>query len=171
MSENPSWCPQSVYVPYADIPHIMFSMRHHIDDELVVKDEEHQEELLRGELMAITATMLTRLERFAPEGHIYIPVRSLPFNFFQPFSFPNLSTSSFFSFCVTHLTAFDRSSSFHSWAICGEEFSRHTSMEPMFPSGRQSFTILGLQRRQGSCLVGYFCNTLQILLSVIPRRW
>ena len=79
MSENPSWCPQSVFLPYEDTPHIMFSMRHHIDDELVVKDDEHQEALLRGELMAITATMLTRLEPFALQGHIYVPVRSLFF--------------------------------------------------------------------------------------------
>lgn len=87
MSENPSWCPQSFYVPYADSPHIMFSMRHHIDDELVAKDEEHQGELLRGELMAITATMLTRLEPLALEGHIYVPVRSTPSNFFSTFLF------------------------------------------------------------------------------------
>lgn len=170
MSENPSWWPQSVYVPYADIPHIMFSMRHHIDDELVVK---HQEELLRGELMAIIATMLTRLERFASEGHVFIPVRSLPFNLFQTFPslFSNLSTSPLFSLCVTHRTVFDRSSSSHSWAICGEEFSRHTSMEPTFPSGRQNSTISGLRRRQGSFLAGHFCSKLQILLLVIPRRW
>lgn len=34
------------------------------------------EELLRGEALAITAAMITRLERFRSEGHSFVPVRN-----------------------------------------------------------------------------------------------
>lgn len=49
-------------------PHLMFSLDHQILKE---------EGLLRGEVMAILAATITRLEHFYPK-HLYIPASNIP---------------------------------------------------------------------------------------------
>ena len=51
-----------------EYPHLMFSLDHTISKE---------EGLLRGEVMAILAATITRLEHFYPK-HLYIPVSNIP---------------------------------------------------------------------------------------------
>ena len=51
-----------------EYPHLMFSLDHTISKE---------EGLLRGEVMAILAATITRLEHFYPK-HPYIPVSNIP---------------------------------------------------------------------------------------------
>lgn len=58
----------------------MFSMKHDIKE---------QDNLLRGEFLAIVAAMITRLERFSSAQHLYIPVcESYPCTFLLFYSFP-----------------------------------------------------------------------------------
>lgn len=69
-----NWSPIAAYTDLKRQPHVLFTMKH---------DHHPQgEELLRGEALAITAAMVTRLERFRSEGHAFVPVRSysLPFS-------------------------------------------------------------------------------------------
>lgn len=58
----------------------MFSMKHNIKE---------QDNLLRGEFLAIVAAMITRLERFFSAQHLYIPVcESIHVPFYLFYSFP-----------------------------------------------------------------------------------
>ena len=65
-----SYAPVSSYVSSSNkkCPHIMFSMKHDIKE---------QDNLLRGEFLAIVAAMITRLERFSSAQQLYIPVREV----------------------------------------------------------------------------------------------
>lgn len=66
---KPCWSPINAYLDTQDKPHIMFTMRHDIVE---------REELLRGEVLAISAAIWSRLQ--ATEGsvaeHIYVPLGS-----------------------------------------------------------------------------------------------
>ena len=69
LSERPSWKPVSAFVSWSgECPHVMFTMEHEVEE---------SENLLRGEALAIIATTITRLKRFASEEHIYIPASIL----------------------------------------------------------------------------------------------
>lgn len=67
LSDLPSWSPIAAFYYTEHPPHVMFTMRH---------DFEANDNLLRGEALAITAAVLTGLKEFTPE-YIYIPVRTL----------------------------------------------------------------------------------------------
>lgn len=63
-----NWSPVAAYIDLKTRPHVLFTMKHDIHPQ--------GEDLLRGETLAITAAMITRLERFRSEGHAFVPVRS-----------------------------------------------------------------------------------------------
>lgn len=67
LSRHPSWCPVDSYFDTQGRPHVMLVMRHEMD--------QPEQELLRGEILAILAAIIARLETLYPEGHVYIPVR------------------------------------------------------------------------------------------------
>ncbi|KAI9928133.1 hypothetical protein MW887_002166 [Aspergillus wentii] len=64
-SNEPPWNPVEAYKLPEEYPHTMFTMRH---------DVQGEEELLRGEVLAIVAAMSTRMKLYSPSGHLYIPV-------------------------------------------------------------------------------------------------
>lgn len=66
------WTPRHIWEPrYENFPHAMFTMEH-----ALLKNE--QEDLLRGEVLAIAAAMITRLEQPDLKDHVIIPVSVYP---------------------------------------------------------------------------------------------
>ena len=71
------YMPVAAFVPRSrNRPHLMFCMKYNIKED---------DKLLRGEILAIVAAIITRLQRFSSGGHLYIPVSQTYRVYFFPY--------------------------------------------------------------------------------------